>query len=129
MPNDLPLSDKPMQRALALAQLSLWLSSPNPRVGCVITASDGTVLGEGHTQRAGGPHAEVMALRDAAARQHPVQGATAWVTLEPCAHQGRTGPCCDALAQAGVAKVVAAMTDPNPKVNGLGMRRLQAAGV
>ena len=130
MPTDLPPpSDKPMQRALALAQQSLWLSSPNPRVGCVITAADGTVLGEGHTQRAGGPHAEVMALRDAAARQNPVQGATAWVTLEPCAHQGRTGPCCDALAQAGVAKVVAAMTDPNPKVNGLGMRRLQAAGV
>jgi diaminohydroxyphosphoribosylaminopyrimidine deaminase/5-amino-6-(5-phosphoribosylamino)uracil reductase len=119
----------PMQRALHLAQQALWLTSPNPRVGCVITATDGTVLGEGHTQRAGGPHAEVMALRDAAARGHSVQGATAWVTLEPCAHQGRTGPCCDALAAVGIGRVVAAMTDPNPKVAGLGMARLAAAGV
>jgi len=119
----------PMQRALDLAQQALWLTSPNPRVGCVITAADGTVLGEGHTQRAGGPHAEVMALRDAAARGHSVQGATAWVTLEPCAHQGRTGPCCDALAAAGIGRVVAAMTDPNPKVAGQGMARLAAAGV
>ena len=82
-----------MQRALDLARQALWLTSPNPRVGCVITAPDGTVLGEGHTQRAGGPHAEIMALRDAAARGHEVRGATAWVTLEPCAHHGRTGPC------------------------------------
>jgi len=119
----------PMQRALDLARQALWLTSPNPRVGCVITAADGTVLGEGHTQRAGGPHAEVMALRDAAARGHSVQGATAWVTLEPCAHQGRTGPCCDALAAAGIGRVVAAMTDPNPKVAGQGMARLAAAGV
>jgi diaminohydroxyphosphoribosylaminopyrimidine deaminase / 5-amino-6-(5-phosphoribosylamino)uracil reductase len=119
----------PMQRALDLAQQALWLTSPNPRVGCVITAADGTVLGEGHTQRAGGPHAEVMALRDAAARGHSVQGATAWVTLEPCAHQGRTGPCCDALAAAGIGRVVAAMTDPNPQVAGQGMARLAVAGV
>jgi diaminohydroxyphosphoribosylaminopyrimidine deaminase / 5-amino-6-(5-phosphoribosylamino)uracil reductase len=119
----------PLQRALDLAQQGLWLTSPNPRVGCVITAADGTVLGEGHTQRAGGPHAEIMALRDAAARGHHVQGATAWVTLEPCAHQGRTGPCCDALATAGIGRVVAAMTDPNPKVAGQGMARLAAAGV
>ena len=117
-----------MQRALALAQQALWLTSPNPRVGCVITAADGTVLGEGHTQRAGGPHAEVMALRDAAARGHSVQGATAWVTLEPCAHHGRTGPCCDALAAAGVGRVVSAMTDPNPQVAGQGLARLLAAG-
>ena len=117
-----------MQRALALAQQALWLTSPNPRVGCVITAADGTVLGEGHTQRAGGPHAEIMALRDAAARGHSVQGATAWVTLEPCAHQGRTGPCCDALAAAGIGRVVVAMTDPNPLVAGQGMARLLAAG-
>jgi diaminohydroxyphosphoribosylaminopyrimidine deaminase/5-amino-6-(5-phosphoribosylamino)uracil reductase len=95
----------------------------------VITATDGTVLGEGHTQRAGGPHAEIMALRDADARGHSVHGATAWVTLEPCAHQGRTGPCCDALAAAGIARVVSAMTDPNPKVSGQGMARLAAAGV
>ncbi|OYU31313.1 MAG: riboflavin biosynthesis protein RibD [Comamonadaceae bacterium PBBC2] len=118
-----------MQRALALAKQALWLTSPNPRVGCVITAADGTVLGEGHTQRAGGPHAEVMALRDAAERGRSVQGATAWVTLEPCAHQGRTGPCCDALAAAGIGRVVAAMTDPNPQVAGQGMARLAAASV
>jgi diaminohydroxyphosphoribosylaminopyrimidine deaminase/5-amino-6-(5-phosphoribosylamino)uracil reductase len=118
-----------MQRALALAQKALWLTSPNPRVGCVIAAADGAVLGEGHTQRAGGPHAEVMALRDAAARGHSVQGATAWVTLEPCAHQGRTGPCCDALAASGIGRVVSAMTDPNPQVAGQGLARLTAAGV
>jgi diaminohydroxyphosphoribosylaminopyrimidine deaminase/5-amino-6-(5-phosphoribosylamino)uracil reductase len=120
---------KPMQLALALARQGLWLTSPNPRVGCVITAADGTVLGQGHTQRAGGAHAEIMALRDAAERGQSVQGATAWVTLEPCAHQGRTGPCCDALAAAGVGRVVSAMTDPNPQVAGQGMARLAAAGV
>jgi len=119
----------PMQRALDLARQALWLTSPNPRVGCVITAPDGTLLGEGHTQRAGGPHAEVMALRDAAQRGHDVRGATAWVTLEPCAHQGRTGPCCDALAAAGLGRVVAALTDPNPQVAGQGLARLQSAGV
>ena len=115
--------------ALTLARQALWLTSPNPRVGCVITADDGTVLGQGHTQRAGGAHAEIMALRDAAARGLSVQGATAWVTLEPCAHHGRTGPCCDALAAAGIGRVVAALTDPNPKVAGQGMARLAAAGV
>ena len=118
-----------MQHALDLARKALWLTSPNPRVGCVITAADGTLLGQGHTQRAGGPHAEIMALRDAAERGQSVQGATAWVTLEPCAHQGRTGPCCDALATAGIGRVVAAMTDPNPQVAGQGMARLAAAGV
>jgi diaminohydroxyphosphoribosylaminopyrimidine deaminase/5-amino-6-(5-phosphoribosylamino)uracil reductase len=112
-----------------LAAQALWLTSPNPRVGCVITATDGTVLGQGHTQRAGGPHAEIMALRDAQSHGHSVQGATAWVTLEPCAHQGRTGPCCDALASAGIARVVMAMRDPNPLVAGQGMARLAAAGV
>ena len=118
-----------MNMALNLARQALWLTSPNPRVGCVITDADGTVLGEGHTQRAGGAHAEIMALRDAAERGHRVQGATAWVTLEPCAHQGRTGPCCDALAAAGIGRVVAALTDPNPQVAGQGMARLAAAGV
>jgi diaminohydroxyphosphoribosylaminopyrimidine deaminase / 5-amino-6-(5-phosphoribosylamino)uracil reductase len=115
--------------ALELARQALWLTSPNPRVGCVITAADGAVLGQGHTQRAGGPHAEIMALRDAAERGHLVRGATAWVTLEPCAHQGRTGPCCDALAAAGIGRVVSAVTDPNPQVSGQGMARLAAAGV
>ena len=124
-----PIPTSPMQRALALARQALWLTSPNPRVGCVITAADGAVLGEGHTQRAGQAHAEIMALRDAQARGHSVQGATAYVTLEPCAHQGRTGPCCDALAQAGIARVVVGAHDPNPLVAGQGLARLQAAGV
>jgi len=118
-----------MQRALELAGQALWLTSPNPRVGCVITTADGAVLGEGHTQRAGHAHAEIMALRDAQARGHSVQGATAFVTLEPCAHQGRTGPCCDALAQAGITRVVVGASDPNPLVAGQGLARLQAAGV
>jgi diaminohydroxyphosphoribosylaminopyrimidine deaminase/5-amino-6-(5-phosphoribosylamino)uracil reductase len=118
-----------MARALALATQALWLTSPNPRVGCVLTDAHGHVLGEGHTQRAGGPHAEVMALRDAAARGHAVRGATAWVTLEPCAHHGRTGPCCEALAAAGVGRVVVALVDPNPRVAGQGLAHLQATGV
>lgn len=119
----------PMRRALELACQALYLSSPNPRVGCVITAADGSVLGEGFTQQAGGPHAEVMALRDALARGHDVAGSTAWVTLEPCAHTGRTGPCCDALARAGIGRVVASLQDPNPLVAGQGFDRLRAAGV
>lgn len=96
-----------MATAIDLAAQGLRLTSPNPRVGCVIVAPDGRVLGQGHTQRAGGPHAEIMALSDAAALGHSVLGSTAYVTLEPCAHQGRTGPCCDALVAAGIAKVVA----------------------
>ena len=119
----------PMQRALELARQALWVSQPNPRVGCVITAADGSLLGEGHTQPAGQAHAEIMALRDAQARGHSLQGATAHVTLEPCAHQGRTGPCCDALAQAGITRVVVGASDPNPLVAGQGLQRLQAAGV
>ena len=120
----------PMIQALGLAAQALFLSNPNPRVGCVIVARDGVkVLGTGFTQQAGGAHAEVMALRDAQAHGHDVQGATAYVTLEPCAHQGRTGPCCDALVQAGIAKVVASITDPNPLVAGHGFERLRAAGV
>jgi len=119
-----------MQQALAQAAQALFSSNPNPRVGCVIVARDGhTILGAGHTQQAGGAHAEVMALRDAAARNHDVQGATAYVTLEPCAHQGRTGPCCDALVAAGIGRVVAALEDPNPLVAGQGFARLRAAGV
>ena len=119
-----------MHKALQVAARAMYLSAPNPRVGCIITAADGSVLGQGHTQGAGGPHAEIMALRDAAERGHnSLQQATAWVTLEPCAHQGRTGPCCDALSAAGIGRVVAAMIDPNPQVAGLGMARLAAAGV
>jgi diaminohydroxyphosphoribosylaminopyrimidine deaminase/5-amino-6-(5-phosphoribosylamino)uracil reductase len=118
-----------MTSALALAREALFLTSPNPRVGCVIVGADGAVLGSGHTQRAGQAHAEVMALRDAQAKQHDVKGATAYVTLEPCSHQGRTGPCCDALVAAGVARVVVAEGDPNPQVAGQGLARLRAAGV
>ena len=119
----------PLQQALVCAQQALLLTSPNPAVGCILTTPDGAVLGQGHTQQAGGPHAEVMALRDAAARGNSVQGATAYVTLEPCSHHGRTGPCCDALIAAGIARVVATNTDPNPLVAGQGFARLRAAGV
>jgi diaminohydroxyphosphoribosylaminopyrimidine deaminase/5-amino-6-(5-phosphoribosylamino)uracil reductase len=125
----LPESNTFMQQALALAAQSLLLTSPNPRVGCVITTPEGQLLGQGATQRAGEAHAEVMALRDAAAHGHSVVGATAYVTLEPCSHQGRTGPCCDALAAAGIKKVVTAITDPNPRVAGEGLARLRAAGI
>jgi diaminohydroxyphosphoribosylaminopyrimidine deaminase/5-amino-6-(5-phosphoribosylamino)uracil reductase len=119
-----------MRQALDLARLATGLSEPNPRVGCVIVSADGSqVLGAGHTQRAGEAHAEVMALRDAAARGHDVRGATAYVTLEPCAHHGRTPPCCDALVAAGVGKVVGSLIDPNPLVAGEGFGRLRAAGV
>ena len=118
-----------IEKALGQAAKALFLSNPNPRVGCIITSAQGQVLGQGHTQQAGGPHAEVMALRDAAAAGYDVRGATAYVTLEPCAHQGRTGPCCDALIAAGIARVVASLTDPNPLVGGKGFDRLRAAGV
>lgn len=118
-----------MRVALDMARTGFRLTSPNPAVGCVITSAQGTLLGQGHTQQAGGPHAEIMALRDAAARGQSVVGATAYVTLEPCSHHGRTGPCCDALVQAGIKKVVASMTDPNPLVAGHGFERLRAAGV
>jgi diaminohydroxyphosphoribosylaminopyrimidine deaminase / 5-amino-6-(5-phosphoribosylamino)uracil reductase len=118
-----------MQQALGLAHDALYLTSPNPRVGCVIVGANGVVLGSGHTQRAGEAHAEVMALRDAQTKSHDVKGATAYVTLEPCSHQGRTGPCCDALIHAGLARVVVAIQDPNPQVSGQGIARLRAAGV
>jgi len=123
-----PIPD-PMQHALALAERAIGLSEPNPRVGCVLVAPDGRWIGEGHTQAAGSAHAEVMALRDATARGHDPRGATAYVTLEPCSHHGRTPPCCDALVAAGVARVVVAIGDPNPAVDGQGMARLRAAGI
>ena len=119
----------PMHEALALAEQAIGLTEPNPRVGCVIVAADGRVIGRGHTQQAGGPHAEVMALRDAAARGQDLRGATVHVTLEPCSHHGRTPPCCDALIAAGVARVVVAIEDPNPLVAGHGTARLRAAGI
>lgn len=118
-----------MRRALELAQQGLFRTSPNPRVGCVIVNASGTVLGEGSTQPAGQAHAEIMALRDAHGRGLSVEGATAYVTLEPCSHHGRTGPCCDALADAGLSKVFASITDPNPMVAGQGVSRLRERGV
>lgn len=121
--------DAIVSAALKLANAGLTLTSPNPRVGCVVVSPDGQTLGQGHTQRAGGPHAEIMALRDAQTQGHSVKGATAYVTLEPCSHQGRTGPCCDALIATGIKKVVATNTDPNPLVGGQGFERLRAAGV
>ncbi len=114
-----------MARALELARRGRFTTSPNPNVGCVIVR-DGVIVGEGWHQRAGEPHAEVHALRMAGEQ---ARGATAYVTLEPCSHFGRTPPCCDALINAGVTRVVAAMQDPNPEVAGRGLYRLQQAGV
>jgi diaminohydroxyphosphoribosylaminopyrimidine deaminase/5-amino-6-(5-phosphoribosylamino)uracil reductase len=118
-----------MPSALQLARSVLYITSPNPRVGCVLVNAQRQIIGQGATQRAGGPHAEIMALQDAASRGFDARGATAYVTLEPCSHHGRTGPCCDALIAAGIRKVVASMADPNPQVSGQGFARLQAAGV
>ena len=118
-----------MQKALDLAEQALRITSPNPRVGCVIVSAQGHVVGQGHTQRAGGPHAEIVALQDAASRNLSVEGATVYVTLEPCAHHGKTGPCCDALIKAKVAKVVIAMVDPNPLVTGKSINTLKAAQI
>ena len=114
-----------MAQALRLAERGLYTTTPNPRVGCVIV-KDGKVVGEGWHQKAGEAHAEVHALRAAG---EGARGATVYVTLEPCSHHGRTPPCADALVAAGVARVVAAMQDPNPQVAGRGITRLQAAGV
>ena len=125
-----PITVSPfMLQALSLADKALRITSPNPRVGCVIVDAQGQILGQGHTQQAGGPHAEIVALHDAESRGHRVEGATAYVTLEPCSHHGRTAPCCDALIQAKLGKVVAALADPNPLVAGQGFDRLKAAGI
>jgi diaminohydroxyphosphoribosylaminopyrimidine deaminase/5-amino-6-(5-phosphoribosylamino)uracil reductase len=117
-----------MALALAWAAKGMYITAPNPRIGCVIVR-DGQVIGVGHTQPVGQAHAEVQALRDAAARGHDVRGATAYVTLEPCSHYGRTPPCSLALVQASIGRVVAAMPDPNPLVAGRGLAQLEAAGV
>lgn len=114
-----------MARAIQLAARGLETTRPNPRVGCVLVR-DGQLVGEGWHEVAGGPHAEVVALRAAGPQ---ARGATAYVTLEPCSHHGRTPPCADALLEAGVARVVAAMEDPNPRVSGNGLARLREAGV
>lgn len=116
-------------RTLAEGAKAIGVSDPNPRVGCALIAPDGRALAVGHTQAAGGPHAEVVALRAARAAGHDPRGATAYVTLEPCSHHGRTPPCCDALIEAGVARVVVAIEDPNPQVAGRGVARLRAAGI
>ena len=117
-----------MARALALAEQALYVPTPNPRVGCVIV-KDGQVIGQGATQVAGEAHAEVMALRDAARKVKDVQGATVYVTLEPCSHHGKTPPCTDALVQAKPSRVVIAHVDPNPAVAGQGIRALRMAGI
>jgi diaminohydroxyphosphoribosylaminopyrimidine deaminase / 5-amino-6-(5-phosphoribosylamino)uracil reductase len=114
---------------LSLAAQALGLSDPNPRVGCVIVDAHGAVIAKGHTQAAGQAHAEVMALRAARAAGRDVRGATAYVTLEPCSHHGRTPPCCGALIEAGLAKVIVAVEDPNPLVAGQGIARLRATGI
>jgi diaminohydroxyphosphoribosylaminopyrimidine deaminase/5-amino-6-(5-phosphoribosylamino)uracil reductase len=117
-----------MTLALEWAARGMNITAPNPRVGCVIVR-DGEVIGAGHTQPAGQAHAEIEALRDAQERGNDVRGATAYVTLEPCNHHGRTPPCSDALVRAGLGRVVAAIEDPNPLVAGQGMARLAANGI
>lgn len=114
-----------MARAIRLAEQGRYTTHPNPRVGCVLVR-DGEIVGEGFHRRTGEPHAERNALAAAGARAH---GATAYVTLEPCCHHGRTPPCSDGLIDAGVARVVVAMTDPNPQVAGQGIAQLEAAGI
>lgn len=114
-----------MAEALRLAERGLYTATPNPRVGCVIV-KDGQIVGRGFHARAGGPHAEVVALQEAGER---ARGATAYVSLEPCSHHGRTPPCAEALVAAGVGRVVAAMQDPNPLVAGRGLERLRQGGI
>ena len=117
-----------MYQALALAEQGRGLAEPNPMVGCVLV-KDGHELGRGYHQGFGGPHAEVHALQDAARRGESVQGATVYVTLEPCSHFGKTPPCADALVEARVARVVVAMVDPHPRVSGQGIEKLREAGI
>jgi diaminohydroxyphosphoribosylaminopyrimidine deaminase/5-amino-6-(5-phosphoribosylamino)uracil reductase len=117
-----------MQRALALAARGLYTTTPNPRVGCVLV-KNGAVIGEGFTQPAGQDHAEVRALKDARSRGNEPRGATAYVTLEPCSHFGRTPPCAQTLIDAQVERVIAAMEDPNPQVSGRGLTMLREAGI
>ncbi len=121
-----PITDRAfMARALRLARRGMYTADPNPRVGCVIVR-DGQVVGEGWHERSGGPHAEIVALRAAG---DAARGSTAYVTLEPCCHHGRTPPCTDALIEAGVARVIVAARDPNPAVGGGGEAQLAAAGI
>jgi diaminohydroxyphosphoribosylaminopyrimidine deaminase / 5-amino-6-(5-phosphoribosylamino)uracil reductase len=123
-----------MQRAIKLAAETVALASPNPQVGCVLTRANPAgdtpkVIGEGAHLYANRDHAEIVALKQAAARNLSPRGATAYVTLEPCSHHGRTGPCADALIAAGIARCVVATQDPNPQVSGQGLAKLRAAGI
>lgn len=120
--------EQAMQQALQWAAKAMFVTTPNPRVGCVIV-KDGKIVAAGHTLQPGQAHAEVAALRDAAERGIDVRGATAYVTLEPCSHFGRTPPCAEALVNAGLGRVVAAVADPNPLVEGRGLDKLRAAGI
>ncbi len=115
-----------MTRALQLAERGLCSTSPNPRVGCVIVDSSSICIAEGWHETAGAAHAEIHALQQAGEK---ARGATAYVTLEPCSHHGKTGPCCEALIAAGIARVVYGMQDPNPQVSGRGLQKLRAAGI
>nr|MCU0920255.1 bifunctional diaminohydroxyphosphoribosylaminopyrimidine deaminase/5-amino-6-(5-phosphoribosylamino)uracil reductase RibD [Burkholderiaceae bacterium] len=126
------LDDTDTQRlheCLDLARQSVGLCDPNPRVGCIIARADGQRVASGFTQAAGAAHAEAAALDAARSIGSDLRGAAAWVSLEPCAHHGRTPPCCDALIDAGVGRVVVATRDPNPLVAGQGIARLRAAGI
>lgn len=127
-PDRLAGDDAFMAAALREAMRGVGLASPNPPVGCLLV-KDGRILGRGVHTRAGDPHGEIMALRDAEARDHLPPGATAYVTLEPCCHHGRTPPCTDALVRAGVARVVVGVRDPNPRVDGGGFSILREQGV
>ncbi len=122
------LDTRMMARAIQLAQQGRYRTRPNPAVGCVL-AHGGEIIGEGSTQAAGFNHAEIQALEDAARRGRDPRDATAYVTLEPCSHQGRTGPCTTALIEAGIVRVVVAMQDPNPSVGGNGILALTRAGI
>jgi diaminohydroxyphosphoribosylaminopyrimidine deaminase/5-amino-6-(5-phosphoribosylamino)uracil reductase len=123
-----PQDDRHLTRALELARGAIGLASPNPTVGCVIAFGD-TLLGEGAHFYDNRDHAEIAALKQAVSRNHNVRGATAFVTLEPCAHHGRTGPCADALIAADIARCVVATVDPNPLVSGAGLAKLRAANI
>lgn len=115
-----------MTRAMQLAREGTYTTTPNPRVGCVLVDAANNIVGEGYHVRAGEGHAEVNAIANAGAA---ARGTTAYVTLEPCSHTGKTGPCCEALVAAGVSRVVYGMEDPNPKVAGRGLDHLEAAGI
>jgi len=126
-PNDIDIHW--MTQALTWAAKAMYITAPNPRVGCVIVGKNNQCISAGHTQPAGQSHAEIMAIQEAIQKGQDLRDATAYVTLEPCSHHGRTGPCCDALVEAGIARVVVAGKDPNPLVSGNGIARLRAAGV